>query len=208
VYRLHRFRSSLDLEGRVRFDMRAFPLELLNSQPTPKHTLDAEIPVVGALEPDAGWQVWQRPDHEYPATMTPALEAVQAAKEQGLDASEGLDRALRVAFFSESRPISLRHEILAAAKDIDGLDVERLAEALDEGRHRSVISEHWEVASSNAVQGSPHLFLPDGTNVHNPGIEMHWEGEHGKGFPVVTRDDPSIYEDLLRRAARWRGASL
>jgi hypothetical protein len=55
VYRLHRFRRSLDLDGRVGFDMRAFPLELLNSQPTPKHTLDAEIPVVGALEPDAGW---------------------------------------------------------------------------------------------------------------------------------------------------------
>jgi hypothetical protein len=49
--------------------MRAFPLELLNSQPTPKHTLDAEIPVVGALEPEAGWQEWQGPEHEYPATM-------------------------------------------------------------------------------------------------------------------------------------------
>lgn len=118
-----------------------------------------------------------------------------------MDANESLDRALRAAFFSKSRPISLRHEILAAAKEVDGLDAEGLAEALDEGRYRSVISEHWEVAASNKVQGSPHLFLPDGTNVHNPGIEMHWEGEHGKGFPVVTKDKPSIYEDLLRRAA-------
>jgi hypothetical protein len=120
----------------------------------------------------------------------PALEAVQAAKEQGLDASEGLDRALRIAFFARSRPISLRHEILAAAKEVDGLDADRLAEALDEGRYRSVISEHWEVAASNKVQGSPHLFLPDGTNVHNPGIEMHWEGEHGEGFPVVDGGRP------------------
>jgi predicted DsbA family dithiol-disulfide isomerase len=133
--------------------------------------------------------------------MAPALEAVQAAKEQGQDASEGLDRALRVAFFSRSRPISLRHEILAAAKEVDGLDTERLAEALDKGRYRSVISEHWDVASSNKVQGSPHLFFPDGTNVHYPGIEMHLEGEHGKGFPVVTKEDPSVYEDLLGRAA-------
>jgi predicted DsbA family dithiol-disulfide isomerase len=201
VYRLHRFRSALGLEGRVRFDMRAFPLELLNSQPTPKDILDAEIPVAGGLEPGAGWQVWQGPDHEYPATMTLPLEAVQAAKEQGLGASEGLDRALRVAFLGRSRPISLRHEILAAAQGVDGLDVDRLAEALDEGRYRSVISGHWEVASSNKVEGSPHLFLPDGTNVHNPGIEMHWQGNHGKGFPVVTKDDPSIYEDVLRRAA-------
>ena len=163
--------------------MRAFPLELLNSQPTPKHILDAEIPVAGALEPEAGWQVWQGPDHEYPTTMAPALEAVQAAKEGQYD------------FTLPDR------KILAAAKAVDGLDVERLVKALDQGRYRSVISEHWEVASSNKVQGSPHLFLPDGTNVHNPGIEMHWEGQHGKGFPVVTKDDPSVYEDLLRRAA-------
>ena len=56
-------------------------------------------------------------------------------------------------------------------------------------------------AESGRVNGSPHLFLPDGTDVHNPGIEMHWEGDHGKGFPVVDRDEPAIYEDLLRRAA-------
>jgi predicted DsbA family dithiol-disulfide isomerase len=201
VYRLHRYRTALGLEGRVWFDMRAFPLELLNSQPTPKHILDAEIPVAGGLEPEAGWQVWQGPDHEYPATMAPPLEAVQAAKEQGLEASEGLDRALRVAFFGKSKPISLRHEILSAAKGVVGLDVKRLAEALDDGRYRSVISEHWEIASSNLIEGSPHLFVPDGTNVHNPGIEMHWHREHGKGFPIVTKDDPSIYEDLLRGAA-------
>jgi hypothetical protein len=42
---------------------------------------------------------------------------------------------------------------------------------------------------------------PDGTEVHNPGVKMSWEGEHGSGFPVVSKDDPSIFEDLLKRAA-------
>ena len=42
---------------------------------------------------------------------------------------------------------------------------------------------------------------PDGTEVHNPGVKMSWEGEHGFGFPVVSKDDPSIFEDLLKRAA-------
>ena len=47
------------------------------------------------------------------------------------------------------------------------------------------------------VKGSPHLFLPDGTDVHNPGMELHWEGEHGIGFPVVDADDPEVYTCLL-----------
>jgi hypothetical protein len=29
---------------------------------------------------------------------------------------------------------------------------------------------------------------------------MHWEGEKPGGFPVVDRDDPSVYDDLLRGA--------
>jgi hypothetical protein len=81
VYRLHRTRALLGLEDRVAFDLRAFPLELINEQATPKRILDAEIPVVGGLEPDAGWQVWQRHPSEWPVTTLPALEAVEAAKE-------------------------------------------------------------------------------------------------------------------------------
>ncbi len=43
--------------------------------------------------------------------------------------------------------------------------------------------------------------LPDGTDVHNPGIELHWEGDAGEGFPVVDNDMPDVYEAILRRAA-------
>lgn len=115
VYRLHETRRRLRLEGRVAFDHRAFPLELVNSRPTPRLELDAEIPVAGALAPRAGWQLWQAPASQYPVTTLPALEAVQAAKGQGLRASEELDRGLRRAFFGESRCISMRHVILEVA---------------------------------------------------------------------------------------------
>src|SRR5688500_7926303 len=86
VFRLHRARSELGLQGAITFDMHAFPLEIFNEQPTPKKILDAEIAVAGALDPDAGWQMWQGAEAEYPVTMLPALEAVQAAKEQSLRA--------------------------------------------------------------------------------------------------------------------------
>lgn len=201
VSRLWRTRAELGLDDQVRFDHRAFPLELFNERPTAKPVNDVEVPVVGAAEPDAGWQVWQRPAHEYPVTTLLALEAVQAAKEQGLAASEELDRALRRAFFAESRCISLRSVVLDVAAACDAVDVDALRKVLDDGRARRRVIDGFEAAHDLGVNGSPHLFLPDGTDAHNPGIEMHWEGEHGEGFPVIDADDPSVYHDLLRRAA-------
>lgn len=201
IYRLHRWRDRLGRNEEVSFDVHAFPLELINSQPTPKSILDAEIPVVGGLEPAAGWQTWQRGPDQWPVTTLPALEAVAASKEQGLAASERLDRALRVALFAQSRTISMHYEILDLARTSEGVDEGRLAQALSDGRARASLFEDLALSEGPSVEGSPHLFFADGYDVHNPGIERHWEGEHGRGFPVVDKDDPSVYEDLVQRAA-------
>jgi len=64
-----------------------------------------------------------------------------------------------------------------------------------------LIFEQVEVARHH-VKGSPHLFLPDGTDAHNPGIRMRWQGPSGRGFPVVESDTAEVYDDLLHRAAR------
>jgi predicted DsbA family dithiol-disulfide isomerase len=207
VARLHRYRRQLGLEGRMFLDHRAFPLELVNGRPTPKRILDAEMPVAQSLEPDAGWQVWQRPAHEWPVTVLPALEAVQALKQtQGIEASEALDLALRQAFFAQSRCISMLTEVLAVARECDAVDAADLEASLDKGFGRAPVINQWRVATADlsAVKGSPHLFLPDGNNAHNPGIRMHWSDAHGKGFPIIDGDDPSVYENLLacfKRAA-------
>jgi predicted DsbA family dithiol-disulfide isomerase len=128
------------------------------------------------------------------------LEAVQAAKAQGLDASERLDLALRQAFWRDSRCISLRHEVLAAAES-GGVDVAALADALDSGTARQAVIDDWRSVKDEGVQGSPHVFLPDGSDVANPGIEQHWEGPKPGGKPVVDSDDVGVIDDLLRRAA-------
>lgn len=201
VARLHAARRRLDLEEQVAFDHRSFPLELHNKRPTPWRVLAAEIPVVGALAPEAGWQMWQREPWEWPVTTLLALEAVQAAKEQGLPASDRLDWALRVALFGESLCVSLRHVVLEVAAATTGVDEGMLRRALDDGRSRRTVIEQFEASRSEQVLGSPHLFLPDGTDVANPGVDMHWEGEQGHGYPVVDRDDPSVYERILERAA-------
>ena len=200
VYRFLSARRRLGLDGQVVLDHRAFPLEVFNSRPTPFRILAAEIPVVGGLDPAAGWQVWQGDLTTWPVTTLPALEAVQAAKGQSLAASERLDRALRLAFFAESRCISMRHVLVEAAERA-GLDAGALATALDGGDARRAVLDQRAAAEESEVKGSPHFFLPDGTNVHNPGIEMEWAGAHGEGFPVVHKDDPGIYDDLVRQGA-------
>ena len=198
VYRLHEARARLGLEDSLSFDMRAFPLEIFNAQPTPARILATEIPVTGPCAPEAGWAQWDASPYAYPVTTMPAMEAVYAAKEQGLGVSDRLDRCLRVALFKESRCISIEHEILEVAKDVDGLDVGELQESLRNGRSRGAMFADLKVAASDEVQGSPHVFLPDGRDFHNPGIEMHWEG---KAFPMVDADDASIYDDLVKTAA-------
>ncbi|MBP2702659.1 DsbA family protein [Microbispora sp. RL4-1S] len=202
VYRLHRARRRLGLEGRLWFDHRCFPLELFNRTVNERPGVDSEVSVVGALEPEAGWRLWQGPDWAYPVTMLPPLEAVQAAKEQSLNASEQLDLALRRAFWAQGRCISLRQEILDIAAGTGAVDTRALAAALDDGRARRAVMDQFEAARHGRVNCSPHVFLYDGTNVANPGVRTRWvNGGFGVGFPVIEADDPSVYTDLLSKAA-------
>jgi predicted DsbA family dithiol-disulfide isomerase len=201
VHRLHKTRARLGLEGVVAFDHHAFPLELLNGHGSPRPGTDSEVSAIGRLDPEAGWKLWQGPDWAYPTTTLPALEAIQAAKEQGFAASEALDLALRRAFWVESRCISLRSVILEVAAEAAVVDAGQLAAALDDGRARKLVMADFAISQTDAVQCSPHLFLADGTDAANPGVEVHYTGDYGTGFPIATADDPSIYEGLLLRAA-------
>lgn len=195
---IHRIQSARERHGiDVVIDHHAFPIELLNQSPGTRHGSDSEIPSIGALEPDAGWQLWQGPDYHYPNTVLLAIEAIQAAKTQGLSAGEQLDRALRRAFWAESRPIQLHHEILAIAADIPDFDHERLEQDLRVGVGRSAIFDDLDIIRTGAVTMSPHMFLADGTNHANPGIDVHWQGDWAKGFPVVDNDDPDAIAKLL-----------
>ncbi|MDQ4035645.1 MAG: DsbA family protein [Chloroflexota bacterium] len=203
VWRLHDARRRLGLEGRVRFDHHAFPLELFNSEPTPRPLLDAEWRAAEELAPRAGWQAWAAPDHTWPVTTLPPLEAVQAAKLQSLEASEELDRGLRRAFWGESRCISLRHVILEVASECEALDGSALAAALDDGRARRRLFDDWSVAAGDEVRGSAHLFTPDGSSAQNPGITIGWREDDGPagGTAYIQDDDPAAIDELVRRAA-------
>lgn len=199
VWRLWDARRRLGLEDRVHFDHHAFPLELFNSEPTPRPAREIEARMAAELAPRAGWQPWSAPDHAWPGTMLLPMEAVLAAKEQSLAASEELDRALRRAFWADSRCISLRHVILEAAGECDALDVEVLSDALDDGRARRSLLDDWAVARTDEVRGSAHLFAPDGTNGQNPGMTIGWSEVTGV---IVEADDPTAIDAFVQLAGR------
>jgi predicted DsbA family dithiol-disulfide isomerase len=196
---LHRLRVARDRLGvDLQLDHHVFALELFNG-PHPRRGTDTEAVGLGQVEPGAQLRVWTAADDLYPHTVLPAAEAVLAAKEQGLAASERLDAGLRSAFWTRSRSISHRAVILDVAGDA-GVDVAALADALDSGRHRRPLFDDHAVAQTDAIAGSPTFVLADGSAVTNPGIEVHWQGEWAVGFPVVDRSDPAEVEDLVRRA--------
>jgi predicted DsbA family dithiol-disulfide isomerase len=203
VWRLHEARRRLGLEGRVAFDHHVFPLELFNNEPTPRPLLEAEWLAASEIAPRAGWQAWSAPEHTWPVTMLPPMEAVQAAKLQSLVASEELDRSLRRAFWGESRCISLRHVILELATECDSVDVDALTAAIDDGRARRALFDDWAVARGDEVRGSAHLFTPDGTNAQNPGISIGWREDDGPagGIAYIEADDPSAIDPFVRLAA-------
>lgn len=200
---LHRFyaaREKAGLTEAVRVDHQLFLLEDVNEFPIPKRYLDSEIPVVGALAPEFGWKPWQGDASTWPITSLLTNEAVHAAKRQSLPAAERLDMALRHAFFTDSRPVSLLHEIIGVAQRCSGVDAGALRRDLEQGTARAEMMRGYR-GHRDVVQGSPHFFLPDGSDVHNPGIELHWLGEPGAGFPVVDSDDPAAMNELVKRAA-------
>jgi predicted DsbA family dithiol-disulfide isomerase len=203
VHRLLTARSRLGLGDRVHIDHRAFALELVNGRSTPKRTVEAEVAAIGAYEPELAWQAWQRREDEYPSTVLLALAAVQASKCDsvgGLPASEQLDDALRHAFYVESRPISLWSVVIEVATGCELVDVEALVAEMRAGRGLAAVLDQVADQEKVGVKGSPHVFLPDGSDVHNPGLTITWTKDKGRGFPRIQSDDTTVYDDLLRRA--------
>ena len=204
VHRLHRALGDRGMNDEITVDHRAFPLELVNGRPTPKHVLDAEVPVCADLEPDAGWSFDPDP-WTYPVSTLPALEAVQAAKEQGAHVSARLDRALRRSMFRDWRCLSVFAVVEEIASTVDGVDVDQLRSTIRSGNARSDLWHQLDEVTASAIPGSPTFVLPDGTTAHNPGVEFHWEDEPGENL-VVDVDDPDAIAGLVDAAIALRPA--
>jgi predicted DsbA family dithiol-disulfide isomerase len=199
-HRFYQARTAAGLDEQVTLDPQLFLLEDVNEMALNTKIIEGEKPVVGALAEELELKPWQRDPSEYPVSSLLANEAVHAAKAQSPRAAEQLDMALRLAFWRDSRCITMRHEILDVASGCASVDVDRLRDDLDSGTARGKMMRTYH-RYRESVQGSPHFLLPDGSDVHNPGITMRQVGEPGAGCLVVDADDPSVYEDMLKRVA-------
>jgi predicted DsbA family dithiol-disulfide isomerase len=184
----------------VRFDLRAYPLELVNRRPHDLGLVELEKPVLAELEPTLGWRRWRADPATWPVTSLPALEAVQVAKRPevgGLVASEHLDAALRRALFVDSRCIALLPVVLEVAEECADMDRGALAADLYHGLGRMDVIEQLAHVERKDINASPHAFTPDGRQWVNPGMEFDRRGD----YPVVTRYAPEEYEQIVLAAA-------
>ncbi len=133
---MYRLRSLWPEYGaRVRVSWKTLALEIKNRDGTPKHIVDEEIGVLQRLDPELPIRPWSAPEWQYPQTILPAFEAIASAEEQGDGPAWEYSWRVRVAFFAESRCISLRHVLIDLARE-SGLGVERFVAAWDSGLHR------------------------------------------------------------------------
>lgn len=194
----------------VDIEHRAFPLELFNAGPTPHNIVDPEIVSIASLLPDLGWSCWSAPASTYPVTMLPAMAAVQAAKHPevgGLRASDQLDSALRRAFYTDHRCISIHSVILDIARTCPDLDRVELERQLTQGAGVAAVHHDFRRARSQAIQGSPVLETADGSRQHNPGTAYHWTSPPPIGFARLERYDPQWAEDYIDHLTSARSSA-
>lgn len=185
AYRLRKLRD--EYRGTIVIEHKSLALEYVNREPTPKPVLELELPVLVKEEPDIPYQPWQRPESEWPVTMWSAFEAVKCAERQSLALADDLDWAIRVAFFAQSRCISLRHVLLELAQQV-GLDVKRFADDFDRGVTKyQVLQEAQEGWERLHVAGSPTFVLPSGKQISNVGLpEITIDTHHPARVMAVT----------------------
>lgn len=163
AFRLRQLRD--EYRDRVTIAYKSLALEYVNKQPTPKPILDNETPILLLEEPEIPYQPWHAPDSEWPVTMWPAFEAITCAARQSPALAAELDWAIRVAFFDQSRCISMRHVLFELAEHA-GLDMAQFADDFDSGvTKRQVLEEAQHGWEQLQVDGSPTFVLPSGRQV-------------------------------------------
>jgi predicted DsbA family dithiol-disulfide isomerase len=125
------------------------------------------------------------------------MEALKVAGELGgPEAADRYDEAARRAFFLDRRDLSIRPTLAEIAAET-GLDRARFLDAFDGGGHRRSVVADWEEGRRRGVEGSPQVFLPDGSGHFNPGIgKIDWV----RGIPVPSQVDEGAIAKLLDQA--------
>lgn len=196
---VHRLRVARDAHyPDVVLDQRPWPLELVNSEGTPRRIVVEEVAVLANHEPDL---FSSYSNDSWPSTFLPAFELIAAARRvHGLRGAEDVDYALRVAFFRDSVDVSVEAG-LAKALDLahtlnPSIDRQSVITCWREGAVRADVYADYIRSKSLPIQGSPQVFWPDGATTHNPGLTDH---EWVRGIPRLHADDTTAAANLLQQ---------
>lgn len=156
-----------EFQGRVRFRIRPFPLEVAGSEgAAPRDILEQEWWLAAIQEPEARFAPYQSDD--WPTTTLPAFEAVWCAAQQNEDLAHTYDLRIRQAFFAESRNIGRREVLLTLAEEV-GLEMGAFVRDIESGAARAAVLEECRVGREQyRVRGTPTLMLADGTKLRAP----------------------------------------
>lgn len=193
-------------EDRLTVRWRAFPLEIINGRPAPRHIVDQEWPLVAVQEPLCPCRPF--PHEEFLRTTLPAFEAYESAFAQDPAGARRFDLALRRGFFFEGRRIDEPEVVLAIAAEA-GLDPAPIRADLEaSARRERVMEDYRESMRLRDERGlpmtSPTFILPSGEAVHNPYASPK-RIEGGKLVEVLPPPccGEAVYEgfrQILRRA--------
>ena len=154
----------------VNISWRAFPLEIINKRPAPRHIVDQEWPLVAVQEPLAPCVAW--PHEEYIRTTLLAYEAYKSAFKQSPIKSREFDLKLRRAFFYEGRRID-ENDVLCEIASESNLDTDAIRKDLESRYFQNAVMEDYKdsinLRDKNEIpMTSPTLIFPNGKIVHNP----------------------------------------
>lgn len=171
--RLYRVRG--EFQSQITLRWRAFPLEVIDQTPPPRHIIDQEWRHIAQEEPLAVCRPWEAPG--YPSSTYVAFEAYNCAYAQDPWLAFEFDYRVRRALYGESRWIQLRHVLRDIAAEA-GLDLNRFTRDLDSGRYKGRVMHDCQEAlrlrdEAGHAMTSPTLVLPNGEVYHNPFATRH-----------------------------------
>jgi len=121
-----------EFEGRLQLKWRAFPLEIINDRPAPRHIVDQEWPLIAVQEPLSPCRSW--PHEEYLRTTLRAYQAYASAYAQDPEKARVYDLKIRRGFFYEGRRVD-EDAVLCEMAEEAGLDASKVRADLESGAY-------------------------------------------------------------------------
>ena len=159
-----------EFRDKLQLKWRAFPLEIINDRPAPRHIVDQEWPLIAVQEPLSPCRSW--PHEEYLRTTLRAYQAYASAYAKDPEKARVYDLNIRRGFFYEGRRVD-EDAVLCEMAEEAGLDASKVRADLESGAYEAgVMDDYREAMRLRDEEGmpmtSPTLIFPSGEAVFNP----------------------------------------